>query len=126
MAVLAGVYGIANSIDMPARQAYVVELTGKDDLMNAIALNSAVFNSARVVGPALAGIAHRQRTASATAFFINGVSFLAVLAALARHAHRRRAASGRARHRARGARAERALRRAHAARSCSCSACCSS
>jgi MFS family permease len=81
VAVLAAVYGIANSIDMPARQAYVVELTSKDDLMNAIALNSAVFNSARVVGPALAGILIGTYGVAA-AFFINGVSFLAVLAAL--------------------------------------------
>jgi MFS family permease len=81
VAVLAAIYGIANSIDMPARQAYVVELTSKDDLMNAIALNSAVFNSARVVGPALAGILIGTYGVAA-AFFINGVSFLAVLAAL--------------------------------------------
>ena len=81
VAVLASIYGIANSLDMPARQAYVVELTGKDDLMSAIALNSAVFNGARVVGPALAGILIGQYGVTA-AFFINGVSFLAVLAAL--------------------------------------------
>jgi MFS family permease len=81
VAVLAAIYGIANSIDMPARQAYVVELTSKDDLMNAIALNSAVFNSARVVGPALAGILIGTYGVAA-AFFINGVSFLAVLGAL--------------------------------------------
>jgi len=81
VAVLAAIYGIANSIDMPARQAYVVELTGKDDLMSAIALNSAVFNSARVVGPALAGILIGTYGVAA-AFFINGVSFLAVLGAL--------------------------------------------
>jgi len=81
VAVLAAMYGIANSMDMPARQSYVVELTGKDDLMSAIALNSAVFNSARVVGPALAGI-FIARYGVAAAFLVNGVSFLAVLAAL--------------------------------------------
>jgi MFS family permease len=82
VAVLAAFYGIANSIDMPARQSYVVELVGKDDLMNAIVLNSAVFNGARVVGPAIAG-ALIAGYGTGTAFFINGVSFVAVLAALA-------------------------------------------
>jgi MFS family permease len=81
VAVLAAIYGVANSLDMPARQAYVVELTGKDDLLSAIALNSAVFNSARVVGPALAGMLIGSYGVAA-AFFINGVSFLGVLAAL--------------------------------------------
>ncbi|MBM3221553.1 MAG: MFS transporter [Candidatus Rokubacteria bacterium] len=81
VAVLAAVYGVANSIDMPARQSYVIELVGKADLMNAIALNSGVFNAARVVGPSLAGILI-ARYGVGTAFFINGVSFVAVLAAL--------------------------------------------
>jgi len=82
VAVLAAVYGVANSIDMPARQAYVIELTGREDLLNAIALNSAVFNGARVVGPALAGILIASHGVAA-AFLINGISFVAVLAALA-------------------------------------------
>ena len=81
VAVLAAVYGIANSIDMPARQAYVVELVGKEDLLNAIALNSAVFNGARIVGPAVAGSLIAVYGVG-TAFFVNGVSFVAVLAAL--------------------------------------------
>jgi MFS family permease len=81
VAVLAAVYGIANSIDMPARQSYVVELTSKDDLLNAIALNSAVFNGARVVGPALGGFLIAGYGVG-TAFFINGISFVAVLVAL--------------------------------------------
>jgi MFS family permease len=81
VAVLAAVYGIANSFDMPARQAYVVELVGKEDLLNAIALNSAVFNGARIVGPAVAGSLIAVYGVG-TAFFINGVSFVAVLAAL--------------------------------------------
>ena len=81
VAVLAAVYGVANSIDMPARQSYVVELAGKDDLMSAIALNSAVFNSARIVGPAIAGILIGAYGVG-TAFFINALSFIAVLAAL--------------------------------------------
>jgi MFS family permease len=81
VAVLAAIYGVANSIDMPARQAYVVELVGKEDLLSAIALNSAVFNGARVVGPALAGSLIAAYGVG-TAFFINAVSFVAVLAAL--------------------------------------------
>jgi MFS family permease len=82
VAVLAAVYGIANSVDMPARQSYVVELVGKDDLMSAIALNSAVFNSARIIGPAIAGLLIAAFGVG-TAFFINALSFIAVLVALA-------------------------------------------
>ena len=81
VAVLAAFYGIANSIDMPARQSYVVELVGKDDMLSAIALNSAVFNGARIVGPALAG-ALIAGYGVGTAFFINAISFVAVLVAL--------------------------------------------
>ena len=81
VAALAAIYGVANSLDMPARQSYVVELTGKDDLMSAIALNSAVFNGARVVGPALAGILIARYGVGA-AFMLNGISFVAVLVAL--------------------------------------------
>ena len=51
VAVLATLYGIANTLDLPARQTFVVEIVGKHDLINAIALNSAVFNGARVAGP---------------------------------------------------------------------------
>jgi MFS family permease len=81
VAVLAAFYGIANAIDMPARQSYVIELVGKEDLLNAIALNSAVFNGARVIGPAIAG-ALIAAWGVGTAFFINAISFVAVLAAL--------------------------------------------
>ncbi len=79
--VLATLLGIVNTIDMPSRQAFIIEMVGKEDLMNAIALNSSVFNAARAVGPALAGL---LITAAGTAacFFVNGVSFLAVLAGL--------------------------------------------
>lgn len=79
--VLATLLGIVNTIDMPARQAFIIDLVGKEDLMNAIALNSSIFNAARAVGPALAGL---LITAMGTAacFFVNGVSFLAVLAGL--------------------------------------------
>lgn len=81
VAVLATLYGLATTLDMPTRQSFIVEMVGKDDLMNAIALNSAMFNGARIVGPAVAGLLV-ARYGVAPAFFLNGVSFLAVIAAL--------------------------------------------
>ncbi len=81
VAVLASLYGFANTLDMPARQSYIADLVGKRDLMSAIALNSAVFNGARVVGPAVAGLLV-ARYGEAAAFFLNGLSFLAVIGAL--------------------------------------------
>jgi len=81
VAVLASLYGFANTLDMPARQSYIADLVGKEDLTSAIALNSAVFNGARVVGPAAAGLLV-ARYGPAAAFFFNGVSFLAVIVAL--------------------------------------------
>jgi predicted MFS family arabinose efflux permease len=96
VAVLALVYGIANTLDMPTRQAFIVEMVGRDDLMNAIALNSAMFNAARIVGPALAGLAI-ARWGTALAFYMNAVSFVPVILALlaVRAEGRPRAASGR-------------------------------
>jgi MFS family permease len=95
--VMATVYGIANTVDMPTRQAFIVEMVGRESLRSAIALNSAMFNGARVVGPALAGLVI-ARWGTALAFFFNGLSFVAVIAALAalRAEGRPRAASGRA------------------------------
>jgi MFS family permease len=81
VAVLACLYGVANTLDMPTRQSFIVEMVGKDDLMNAIALNSAMFNGARIVGPAVAGLLV-ARYGVAIAFVLNGVSFLAVIFAL--------------------------------------------
>ena len=81
IAVLATVYGIANTLDLPVRQSFVVQIVGKNDLINAIALNSAVFNGARVVGPAVAGLLV-ARYGVAIAFLLNGLSFLGVIAAL--------------------------------------------
>src|SRR5438093_6879380 len=81
VAVLAALYGIANTLDLPARQSFVVEIVGKHDLINAIALNSAVFNGARVVGPAVAGLLV-ARYGVGIAFLLNGLSFIAVIAAL--------------------------------------------
>jgi MFS family permease len=81
VAVLATIYGLGRALDIPARQAYVTDLVGRADLPNAVALNSVVFNGARIVGPAVAGLLI-ARFGVAPAFFLNGVSFLAVLAAL--------------------------------------------
>jgi len=82
VAVLAALYGLATTLDMPSRQAYIAHLVPRGDLMNAIALNSAVFNGARVVGPAVAGLLV-ARYGTAAAFVVNGASFIAVIAALA-------------------------------------------
>ena len=81
VAVLAAIYGLGRAIDIPARQAYITDLVGKPDLPNAVALNSLVFNAARIVGPAVAGLLI-ARFGVAAAFFLNGLSFVAVLAAL--------------------------------------------
>jgi MFS family permease len=81
VAVLAAIYGLGRAIDIPARQAFITDLVGRSDVPNAVALNSVVFNGARIVGPAVAGLLI-ARFGVAPAFFLNGVSFLAVLAAL--------------------------------------------
>jgi MFS family permease len=78
---LAFLLGTAQAIDTPARQAFVIELVGREDLANAIALNSGTFHGARVIGPAVAGILVAAIGVSG-AFFLNGASFLAVLGAL--------------------------------------------
>jgi len=79
---LAVLYGVANTFDLPARQSYIVDLTGKRDLPNGIALNSAAFNSARIVGPAVAGVLVAT-VGEAGCFWVNAASFGAVIAALA-------------------------------------------
>jgi MFS family permease len=76
--VLATLLGIVNTLDMPARQSFIIEMVGKEDLMNAIALNSSIFNAARVLGPALAGVLIAV-AGIALCFFINGLSYIAVL-----------------------------------------------
>lgn len=81
VAALAALVGTARAFDTPARQAFFVEMTSKEDLMNAIALNSSIFNLARVIGPALAGVVIKV-VGTGWAFFANGVSFLAVIYAL--------------------------------------------
>ena len=54
--MLAALMGVVNAFDIPARQSFLVEMVGREDLMNAIALNSSMFNGARIIGPAIAGI----------------------------------------------------------------------
>jgi MFS family permease len=79
--VLSALLGVVNAVDMPGRQAFVVELIDKEDLMNAIALNSSVFNMARVAGPAVAGVLIAY-IGEGWCFFGNGVSYVAVIAGL--------------------------------------------
>jgi MFS family permease len=79
--VIAFLVGIVNAFDVPIRQAFLNDMVGKEDLMNAIALNSSIFNAARVVGPAIAGFTIAA-VGEGWCFFLNGVSFLAVIGAL--------------------------------------------
>jgi MFS family permease len=79
--VLAGMLGVVNAFDIPARQAFFVEMVGKDDLQSAIGLNSSIFNGARIIGPAIAGILVAA-IGEGWCFFANGVSFLAVIVSL--------------------------------------------
>jgi MFS family permease len=79
--VLAALLGVVNAFDIPGRQAFLVDMVGKEDLMNAIALNSSMFNGARVVGPAIAGILVAQ-IGEGWCFFANGVSYIAVIIGL--------------------------------------------
>jgi MFS family permease len=79
--ILAFLLGIANAVDMPVRQSFAVELVGREDVGPAVALNSAMFNGARIVGPAAAGLAIGAFGVAA-AFVLNAVSFLAVLVGL--------------------------------------------
>ncbi len=74
--------GIVGAISNPARQAYVVDVVGKDDLVSAVALNSALFNASRVVGPAIAGVLLAQ-VGAALCFVINAVAYLPVVIGLA-------------------------------------------
>ncbi|WP_096701412.1 MFS transporter [Magnetospirillum sp. 15-1] len=80
--VLAVLFGIINAADIPARQAFTVDLVGKEDLGNAVALDASIFNAARLVAPAAAG-ALVAAVGEGWCFAINAASFLAVLAALA-------------------------------------------
>ncbi len=81
VAVLAVFLGVVHAFDGPARQAFVVEMVGRADLPNAIAINSMTFNTARIVGPAVGGFLLATVGAD-WCFLINGLSFLAVIAGL--------------------------------------------
>ena len=79
--MLSALLGVVNAFDIPARQSFIVEMVGKADLMNAIALNSSMFNASRVVGPAIAGILVAT-IGEGWCFFANGVSYIAVIVGL--------------------------------------------
>lgn len=79
--VIAALNGVAMGFDMPARQAFTVEMTSREDLLNAISLNSSIVNGARIVGPSVAGLLIGA-AGVATCFFFNGVTFIAVIAGL--------------------------------------------
>jgi MFS family permease len=79
--VLAILGGITMAFDMPARQSFVIEMTSREDLMNAISLNSSAFNCARIVGPSIAGFL-MANVGIAACFLIDGLSFFAVIAGL--------------------------------------------
>jgi len=83
VAVLGLVLGFANVVDQPARQSFVMDMVGKGDVANAVALNSAAFNGARIVGPAVAGVLI-ARVGVGPVFFINSVSFVGVILTLLR------------------------------------------
>jgi MFS family permease len=78
---IAVLLGIVNAIDIPTRQSFVVELVAREDLQNAIALNSSMFNGARIVGPAVAGVLVAV-VGEGWCFFANAVSYIAVIASL--------------------------------------------
>src|SRR5205807_4274238 len=100
--VITAAAGLVQAVDLPARLSFVNDMAGRDDLMNAVALNSLLFNVARLLGPALAGLLLPQLGAG-TCFMVNGLSYLAVLWALSRmdvvgsapHADNGRAPGGR-------------------------------
>jgi MFS family permease len=79
--VLSALLGVVNAFDIPARQSFIMEMTSREDLINAIALNSSMFNGARIVGPAVAGITVAA-VGEGWCFFANAVSYIAVIAGL--------------------------------------------
>jgi MFS family permease len=79
--VIAAFNGIAMGFDIPARQAFTVEMTSREDLLNAISLNSSIFHGARVIGPSIAGLMIGT-VGIPICFFLNGISFIAVIAGL--------------------------------------------
>lgn len=79
--VLSILLGTVSAFDIPARQSFLVEMVGKEDMINAIALNSTMFNAARLVGPAIAGVLV-AKIGEGWCFFANGISYVAVIAGL--------------------------------------------
>jgi MFS family permease len=79
--VLAAMLGVVNAFDIPARQSFLIDMVGREDLMNAIALNSSMFNGARIIGPAVAGILVAS-IGEGWCFFANAVSYIAVIVGL--------------------------------------------
>ena len=79
--VLAASLGLVNAFDIPARQSFIVEMVGKDDLPNAIALNSSMFNGARIIGPAIAGVLVAS-IGEGWCFMANAISYIAVIVGL--------------------------------------------
>src|SRR6266576_3405121 len=79
--VLASLLGVVNAFDIPGRQSFLVDMVGREDLMNAIALNSSMFNGARVIGPAIAGIL-LVKIHEGGCFLLNGISYIAVIIGL--------------------------------------------
>ena len=80
--VLAALLGLTNSVDMPTRQAFVVEMVGREDLPNAVALNSSLFNMARIIGPGLGGLIIAG-LGVAPLFLLNAISFIPVIIGIA-------------------------------------------
>jgi MFS family permease len=78
---LAALMGVVNAFDVPARQAFIVEMVKSDDLINAIALNSSMVNGARILGPAIAGVTVAA-IGEGWCFFANGASYIAVIVGL--------------------------------------------
>src|SRR5882672_824355 len=78
---LAATLGVVNAFDVPARQSFVVEMVGREDLVNAIALNSSIVNGARTIGPAVAGIL-LAAVGEGWCFLLNGLSYVAVITGL--------------------------------------------
>ena len=79
--VLSALLGVVNAFDIPARQSFLSDMVGREDLMNAIALNSSMFNGARIIGPAVAGLI-LTKISEGWCFFGNGVSYIAVIIGL--------------------------------------------
>ena len=83
VALMATLLGTVNAFDIPARQSFFIELVGRDNLMNAIALNSAAFNGARMIGPVIAGMTIAY-IGLPSCFYLNALSFIAVIIALSK------------------------------------------